>query len=351
MASNYRRKRYRIRYDRIIFVGAIFIVLILILTACVKSCTSKDIKPNKNNNSIVDNMSSTETPGQNNSSVIITTTEPQITHAEATLHATDVHKGDLILVNAANPCRFDSVAIENGISDDVQFVTIKSVLDSRSKPLPYTAKDWEVGMDKDAAMALDTWLADFYRTSGNNDIRMIAGYRSDSEDLDYRTGRTCKLGIFPETGSSYFYKNEGTFAWVASNAKNYGYILRYPDGKEGFFDDTITPNTSATFRYVGVAAATYIAENNICLEEYLLTVKSYTIDNMLRITNGGTNYGVYYVPANSNGDTRFSVPADPNSYEVSGNNMDGFVVTVTLNGTAAEIPEATQPATNTIIFN
>lgn len=344
MSSSYRRKRYRIRYDRIVFVVAIFIVLILILSACVSSCT-KDKKPGKGSNSIVDNMSSTETPEGKNPPISIVTTEPPIQHAEATMNAASIHKGDLILVNAANPCRFDSVAIENGISDDVQFVTIKSVLDSRNKPLPYTAKDWEVGMDKDAAMALDTWLADFYRTSGNNDIRMIAGYRSDAEDLDYRTGRTCKLGIFPETGSSYFYKNEGAFTWVASNAKNYGYILRYPDGKEGFFDDTITPNTSATFRYVGVAAATYIAENNLCLEEYLLTVKSYTIDNMLRITNGATNYGVYYVPANSNGDTRFSVPADPNSYEISGNNMDGFVVTVTLNGMAAEIPEESQPAT------
>jgi len=348
MASKYRRKKYRIRYDRIIFVGAIFIVLILILTACVNSCT-KD--KNKNNSSILDNMSATDSGNSTNSMITITTTEPPIAYAEASLNAADIHRGDLILVNAANPCRFDSVAIANGISDDVQFVTIKSVLDTRSKPLPYTAKDWEVGMDKDAAMALDTWLADFYRTSGNNDIRMIAGYRGDSEDMDYRTGRTCKLGIFPETGSSYFYKNEGVFAWVASNAKNYGYILRYPDGKEGFFDDTITENTGATFRYVGIAAATYIAENNLCLEEYLAAVKTYTIDNMLRINNGATSYGVYYVPANSNGETKFSVPSDPNSYEVSGNNMDGFVVTVTLNGTSAVEPEVTsQPETNTIIF-
>ncbi len=349
MASKYQRKRYRIRYDRIIFVAAIFIVLILILTACVNSCSNKD--KNKNNSSILDNMSATDNSTGTNSMITITTTEPSITYAEVTLNSTAIFKGDLILVNAANPCRFDSTAITNGISDEVQFVTIKSVLDTRSKPLPYTAKDWEVGMDKDAAMALDALLADFYKTSGNNDIRMIAGYSSSSEDLDYRTGRTCKLGIFPETGSSYFYKNEGTFAWVASNAKNYGYILRYPEGKEGFFDDTITANTSATFRYVGVAAATYITENNLCLEEYIAAVKSYTIDNMLRITNGGTNYGVYYVPANSNGETRFSVPSDPNSYEVSGNNMDGFIVTVTLNGTAAIEPEVnSQPETNVIIF-
>ncbi len=339
MAQAPRRKTYRIRYDRIIFVLAILAVLILILTSCISSCAKKD--DGEKDSSVQDDMSATDTiSNSSGQSVSITTTEPpKVTYATVSLNAEDVYRGDLVLFNAAHPSQFDASGIAAGTSDDVQFVTIKSVLDTKSEK-HYTAKDWEVGIDKDAANAMDAWLEAFYEQSGNTDIRMIAGYSNESEDLDYRTGRTLKLGIFPDSGSSYFYKAEGTFAWAAENAKNYGFILRYPEGKESFFDDTITSNTTATFRYVGIPAATYITDNNLCLEEYLESVKSYTIDNMLKVTNGTTTYGMYYAAANPNGTTEISVPANEDTYEISGNNMDGFVVTVTLDESAPAPTEA-----------
>ncbi len=329
-----RKKTYRVRYDRIIFVLAIFIVLILILTSCITSCSKKNPGGTDSTNSITNNMSSApdSTTSSDGTVQTPTPTEATITYATASYDAEDVHRGNLILVNAANPCQFNTDAIVGGTSTEVQLTTIKSILDTKSSPKPYTAKDWEVGLDKQAVSAMDAWLSAFYANSSNNDIRVIGGYRTDSEDLEFRTGRTCTLGIFPETGSSNIYKPEGTYAWIAENAHNYGFILRYPEGKESFFDATITDRTSATFRYVGVAAATYMAENKICLEEYLQTVKTFTIDNMLKITNGGNTYGVYYAPANANGATSFSVPAGNVPFEVSGNNSDGFVVTVTLTG-------------------
>jgi zinc D-Ala-D-Ala carboxypeptidase len=59
-------------------------------------------------------------------------------------------------------------------------------------------------------------------------------------------------------------------AWLANNAHRFGYILRYPKGKE-----TITgyQYESWHYRYVGVKAATIIYENKWTLEEYFLTVK------------------------------------------------------------------------------
>lgn len=332
MAQRYRKKAYRVRYDRIIFVLVILVVLILMLSSCISSCTKSD-NDKENPDSIVDDMSATDPDGNPVPTQNVLTTEPPITYEQITLAADDVYRGDLILVNAANPSKFNASAIENGTSADMEFVTIKSVLDTRTYK-PYTAKDWEVGFDKDAAYAMDQWLADFNSVSGNDDIRMINGYRSDSEDPDFRSGRTCKLGIFPEAGSSYYFSAEGEFVWAGENAKNYGFILRYPEGKESHFDDNITSNTTATFRYVGVAHATYITDNNLCLEEYLDVVKAYSIDNMLKITNGTTTYGVYYVPANANGATTCSVPGSGTSYEISGNNMDGFIITAVLSGDA-----------------
>ncbi len=338
MTQKNRRRAYKVRYDRIIFVVAILIVLILILSSCISSC-GKDKKPSGTNDSVVDNMSTTDPNTGTNSGAELTPGDSAadsqapvtLTYANTTLEAAEVHRGNLILVNAANPCEFNTTAITEGTSTEVQFVTIKSILDTKSA-LHYTAADWEVGMDKEAAYAMDAWLEGFYSATGNSDIRMIRGFKTESEDLDFLTGRTCMIGTYPATGSSNYYKQEGVYAWAGENAHNYGFVLRYPEGKEGKFDATISTNTNAVFRYVGIAAATYMYQNNQCLEEYLETVKGYSIDNMLNVTAANATYGVYYVPANANGSTSFSVPADPSQYTVSGNNMDGFVVTVTLSG-------------------
>lgn len=54
--------------------------------------------------------------------------------------------------------------------------------------------------------------------------------------------------------------------WLHKHCAEYGFILRYPKGKE---DITEISYESWHYRYVGVDAATYIMENGICLEEYL----------------------------------------------------------------------------------
>ena len=54
--------------------------------------------------------------------------------------------------------------------------------------------------------------------------------------------------------------------WLKEHCKEYGFIVRYMEGKE---DITNRKAESWHFRYVGVEAATYIMENDITLEEYL----------------------------------------------------------------------------------
>ena len=54
--------------------------------------------------------------------------------------------------------------------------------------------------------------------------------------------------------------------WLHEHCVEYGFILRYPKGKE---DITDIDYESWHYRYVGVEAATYIMEQGICLEEYL----------------------------------------------------------------------------------
>ncbi|MFI3208495.1 MAG: M15 family metallopeptidase [Eubacteriales bacterium] len=54
--------------------------------------------------------------------------------------------------------------------------------------------------------------------------------------------------------------------WLKENASDYGFILRYPEGKEDITGIMFEP---WHYRYVGVEAATYIMDNDITLEEYL----------------------------------------------------------------------------------
>lgn len=69
-------------------------------------------------------------------------------------------------------------------------------------------------------------------------------------------------------------------------------------------------------------------QNDLCLEEYTETLKDYSVDNPLEITNwDGKVYQVYYVPAEAGDSTYVMVPPDQ-EYTVSGNNVDGFIITV-----------------------
>ncbi len=59
--------------------------------------------------------------------------------------------------------------------------------------------------------------------------------------------------------------------WIAENAPKYGFIIRYPDGKEDITGITYEP---WHIRYVGKENAEYITKNKLTLEEYLKLLSS-----------------------------------------------------------------------------
>ena len=65
-----------------------------------------------------------------------------------------------------------------------------------------------------------------------------------------------------------FEKTEA-FKWLIAHCHEYGFILRFPKGKEAVTGVIYEP---WHYRYVGVEAATYIMENGLCLEEYLAQI-------------------------------------------------------------------------------
>lgn len=62
------------------------------------------------------------------------------------------------------------------------------------------------------------------------------------------------------------YKDTAEAKWLAANAHLYGFILRYPDGKQSVTGIMFEP---WHYRYVGKEAAADIYASGLCLEEYL----------------------------------------------------------------------------------
>lgn len=65
------------------------------------------------------------------------------------------------------------------------------------------------------------------------------------------------------------FENTDAFAWLSKNSYKYGFILRYPKGKEDITEITYEP---WHYRYVGRENAKKIYDSGLCLEEYMQSV-------------------------------------------------------------------------------
>ena len=78
-----------------------------------------------------------------------------------------------------------------------------------------------------------------------------------------------QTGLATDVNSiSTSFENTKAFKWLNINAHKYGFILRYPKGKEFITGYMYEP---WHYRYVGVDVATIIHEKNITYEEYYAT--------------------------------------------------------------------------------
>ena len=150
---------------------------------------------------------------------------------------------------------------------------------------------------------------------------------------DFNTGMAVYLIGWTDDNKIYEwddsnYANGAVIAeWFETNSYKYGFIKRFQASKVAI---TGSPEAVGMYRYVGYIHAYNMVQNNLCLEEYLIAISKYTFDGEhYQVTaDDGHKYEIYYVA--SAGDIT-SVPV-PESlpYEVSGDNIGGYIVTVTL---------------------
>ena len=262
-------------------------------------------------------------------------TEPKTVYENVSVSNEDVHAGDLILVNT------DTAYVEENPTE------IVSIYDHKTDN--YHVSGTETSLRQPALDALNQMLDAFYVATGHQDMIVISGYRTTQQqqelydaDLaetgeqtstrvalpghsEHESGYALDMSLYTD-GVQYDYDGTGEYAWINENCAHYGYVLRYAEDKQ---ETTGIQAEPWHYRYVGQPHATYMMENNVCLEEYLTLLKNYTADEPLSITNwDGEIYQVYYVATDTSTDSTYVMVPPDAKYTISGNNSDGFIVTV-----------------------
>ncbi|MDL2294388.1 D-alanyl-D-alanine carboxypeptidase family protein [Ruminococcaceae bacterium OttesenSCG-928-D13] len=107
-------------------------------------------------------------------------------------------------------------------------------------------------------------------------------------------------------------------------AVRYGFIERYPKGKEAV---TRIGHEPWHFRYIGLPHAALLTRLGLTLEEYTSWLRGYEHGKNPYLLEDGTHaWELGFVPAAEGGCTEIEIGAMP--YTLSGNNVDGFVLAV-----------------------
>lgn len=132
----------------------------------------------------------------------------------------------------------------------------------------------------------------FYGLSGNRTWETQEGiYENEPEDSAKAGQSEHQLGFAMDLVSSnmgYLSESFGTTdegKWLAANAHTYGFIIRYPKGKE---DITGYPYEPWHVRYVGVEFATYLYTNNLTMEEFFATSNANLYTAPANVTQAAT---------------------------------------------------------------
>lgn len=149
----------------------------------------------------------------------------------------------------------------------------------------YAAKDVQLSQDAYEAfvafcdaginMNIRFYAASAYRdyeyqeTLYNNYINAWGEEKADALSArpghsEHQTGLTVDLASANTDGISE-YKDTVEYAWTSTNCQDYGFILRYPEGKSSI---TGYDFESWHYRYVGIETAQKVVESNLTYDEY-----------------------------------------------------------------------------------
>lgn len=355
-----KRRKVRINPGAVVFV---LLMAVVVTTSVRQIRLNEATKDNSDRTDLVYNEHNYSETG--NESEYIPETQPE--EEEVPLFTTvstsnsELYNGDLILVNYEHayvaPESIDLTNAYEGRTGNADIGRLK-------------VSQTTTSMESEAFSALESLVVNLKKATGTSDLMIVSGYRTYQDQVDiydgyvksngeeyakayvanpgyseHQTGLACDLTFYTSDGYSVPIPDYEYGSWIPENCMYDGFVRRYPEDK---VDITGISYEAWHFRYVGVPHAYAMTTLNYCLEEYLNYLKEYTADTkMLHIkddmslenievvslsdntVSGG--WLVYYVPVSSEDATDIPVLNGYSDIEISGNNYDGYIVTVTLN--------------------
>lgn len=246
---------------------------------------------------------------------------------ELKLKREDIYRGHLILVNRDNPIKqpFDTRLIK---------------LENRRYP---------VMLQSIAAAMFDKTLQ---AISGQKNVILVSGYRSKEEQeqifedslkengkaftnqyvafpnhSEHQTGLAIDVGLNKEVID--FIRPDFPYSGICQSFREesiqYGFVQRYKEDKESI---THIAHEPWHFRYVGYPHSLIMEKKQMALEEYIEDLKQYAYDKQpLTMVDSNFYFEIFYIAIKDQEEIQIKLP-NCTAYQVSGNNQDGFIVTL-----------------------
>ena len=308
--TNATQKKKKVTFYCICVTLALIAVMLLILAAFGVS-------------QLISDLAAADVQSEPNVQVSIGETEA------ITLDAASIHSGNLLILDNAHRYQGDpETVIIRAYEGRPKTQTGSNVYSIVSRGV---SEELDFRGTSEAVSALNLMMADFYAAKADDNLCITRAYTlasKDTTDAPFTAATTFEL--------EYYYEYPGEirgiygvekYDWIYANAYKYGFVN---------IDDPAASEYggSGLFRYVGVAHATYMKTKKLQLSTYLEQLRSTTPDAPLLTKVGKITYASYYLSA----DGEILVPTE-HEYTVSGNNTDGYIITVSITKSAVKSAE------------
>lgn len=255
----------------VLSVAALFLVVIFLVVLCTDPLGNNGCGPSESMMTSGDapETADSDVSQSNDASLDTTADTSDQTSGSTDDNMTTSSDWCLLLVNSTHPLAddysVDLTELRNGQSVDTRILS-------------------DLQEMFDAARSEDIYpiVSDAYRTREDQQTLMddvIQNYEDEGYSSEEASSKAEQVIAKPgtsehETGlaidiagdDDYDQDTDSVLEWMNSNAYKYGFILRYPSGKESV---TGAEAENDHYRYVGKEAAKVIHDQGICLEEYL----------------------------------------------------------------------------------
>ena len=180
---------------------------------------------------------------------------------------TDTSKGILMLVNKFNYLEED-FQVEELVDMSVMYAFSGKQIDKRVYD-SFKSMSSAAGKEGLKVVANSTYRTYEYQEKTYNSIKASKGLEYADKVAarpgysEHETGLAIDISTLNSTSENF--EDTEEFKWLQEHAHEYGFILRYPKGKEYI---TGYDYESWHYRYVGVDVATKIKKENITFDEY-----------------------------------------------------------------------------------